>query len=105
MRRLLMNSNRIRVLPEEMGNLDMLEELVASENMIEEIPKLISKIPNLKVLKMMSNKLKTIPFELADILTLEIFDCANNPHLDAVPATWRGDTESLLFTCRIHRGG
>lgn len=81
----------------------MLEDLVVSENSIEEIPPTIISMVNLKSLKLANNKLRTLPFELADVMTLEEIDCANNPDLDMVPSAWRGDTESVLFVCRIHR--
>lgn len=82
----------------------MVEEINLGENMVEDLPVTISKIPNLKILKMTNNRLRSIPFEIANILTLEEFDCGNNPHMETVPARWRGDTESLLFVCRVHRG-
>lgn len=78
----------------------MLEELIISENSIEEIPKSVALISNLKVLRISNNRLRSIPFEIADCMSLEEFDCANNPNLEMVPAKWRGDTESVLFTCR-----
>lgn len=104
LRRLLLNNNRIKVLPLEIGNMEMLEELICSENMIEDLPLSVSRIPGLKVIKMTNNRLRSIPFEIANILSLEEIDCGNNPHMETVPAKWRGDTESLLFVCRVHRG-
>jgi hypothetical protein len=35
--------------------------------------------------------------------TLEELDCSNNPDLSMVPKLWQGDTESILFVCKIHR--
>lgn len=104
LRRLILNNNRLKSLPLEIGLLDNLEEIIVSENSLEEIPMTIAKMSNLKILKLSNNKLRSIPYELADILTLEECEVANNPHLDSVPAKWRGDTESVLFTCRVHRG-
>lgn len=82
----------------------MLEELVLSENSIEEIPVSMSLMSNLRIIKLANNRLKTIPYEIADILTLEEIDCSNNHNLESIPAKWRGDTESILFTTRVHRG-
>lgn len=104
LKRLVLNSNRIKTIPEEIGYLEMLEEFTVSENSVEELPRTIAKMVNLRILRLSSNKLRDIPFEVADILTLEEFNCANNPNLEMVPAKWRGDTESVLFTCRVHRG-
>jgi len=103
LRKIFLNTNRIKVIPEEIGRLEALEELVLSENIIEDLPHTISLLSNLKVLKLQNNKLKALPYEIADILTLEELNCANNANLDMVPTAWRGDTESILFTCRIHR--
>jgi hypothetical protein len=104
LRRLVLNSNKIKQIPDDVGQLEMLEEFIISENSVEAIPVSLSLMANLKIFKLANNKLKTIPFEIADILTLEEIDCANNPHLDILPAMWRGNTESVLFTCRVHRG-
>jgi len=82
----------------------MLEELVVSENMLEEIPEKISGCIALRVLKLQSNKLKSLPYELADVVTLEDFDVSNNDQLHIVPKAWAGDTSSLLFVIRVHRG-
>lgn len=92
------------MLPSEIGQLENCEELILSENSIEEIPLEISTMANLKVLKLSNNKLKTLPYELAEVMTLEVLDCANNPTLDLVPATWRGDTESMIFILKVHAG-
>lgn len=82
----------------------MLEEFNLSENIIEELPHTISLMSNLRVLKLQNNKLTKIPYEIAEIITLEEVDCANNPSLGMIPAPWRGDTDSVLFICRLHRG-
>jgi hypothetical protein len=50
-------------------------------NTTEELPITIASMANLKILKLTNNKLKTLPYELADVLTLEVLDCANNPQL------------------------
>eukprot|EP00981_Chlorochromonas_danica_P012833 scaffold5444_cov181-Ochromonas_danica.AAC.14 len=104
LKRLVLNNNRIKILPAEVGNMEMLEDLLLNENLIEDLPTTIAKMTNLRVLKLTSNRLRSLPFEIANILSLEELDCGNNPHLTTVPAKWRGDTESLLFTCRLHRG-
>lgn len=103
LRKLILNSNRIRTIPNELGRLEQLEELILSENSIEELPHTIELMGNLRILRLGNNKLKTLPFEIAEIITLEEIDCSNNAQLDMVPARWRGDTESVLFTCKLHR--
>jgi len=103
LRRLYLNGNRLRSLPVEIGRLQLLEELVLSENNLEEIPSSITGIAALRVLKLQANKLKILPYDLAEVQTLEELDCSNNESLEMVPKPWRGDTESILFICRIHR--
>lgn len=39
------------------------------------------------------------------MVTLEELDFSGNPNLKMVPKLWQGDTESVLFVCKIHRGG
>lgn len=104
LRRLVLNSNRLRHIPPELGNLDLLEELLLSENMLEEFPSSIASISNLRVVKLANNRLRELPFELADLLSLEDIDVSNNSNLETVPPAWRGDTGSVIFVCRIHRG-
>lgn len=103
LRRLYLNGNRLRSIPEEVGRLQLLEELVLSENSLEEIPKQVANIPALRLLRLQNNKLHTLPFELADLQSLETLDCSNNPDLAMVPKLWLGDTDSILFVCKIHR--
>jgi Leucine-rich repeat (LRR) protein len=55
-------------------------------------------------LQLQNNDLLTIPYELVDVVTLEELDFSGNTNLKMVPKLWQGDTESVLFVCRIHRG-
>lgn len=103
LRRLYLNGNRLKRIPDEIGRLNLLEELFLSENSLEDLPKTISNIAALRVLKLQNNKLHSLPFELADLQTLEELDCSNNPDLAMVPKLWLGDTDSILFVCKIHR--
>lgn len=91
-------------MPEEMGKLDMLDELVLSENLLEELPHSISSMSTLRIIKLENNKLRSLPHEIADIVTLEEVNCANNTQLEMLPENWRGNSDSILFICRIHRG-
>jgi hypothetical protein len=104
LRKLVLNGNRIKKLPNEVGRLEMLEELIVSENALEEMPGSIATMAMLRVLKLQNNDLKSIPFGLVDVVTLEELDFSGNPHLKMVPKLWQGDTDSVLFVCKIHRG-
>lgn len=103
LRKLILNGNRLRSIPAEVGKLQLLEELILSENQLEDIPSSIAGIAALRLLHLQNNKLKTLPFELSEVQTLEEMDCSNNESLEMVPKKWRGDMESILFVCRIHR--
>ncbi len=103
-RKIILNSNRIKYLPAEVGRLEMLEELIVSENALEELPSTIATMAMLRVLKIQNNNLKTIPYELIDVVTLEELDVSLNPQLTMIPKLWQGDTNSVLFVCRVHRG-
>ena len=87
----------------QLGRLQLLEELVLSENNIEDIPVTVASIPSLRVLKLQNNKIRALPYELAEVQTLEELDCSNNAELEMVPRLWRGDTESIMFVCKVHR--
>lgn len=102
LKKLFLNSNKIKRVPEELALLENLEELHLNENSLEALPVTMEKMVNLRILKLCNNKLRTVPYSLADLLTLEVLDCANNPGLTIVPAAWQGDTESVLFVCRVH---
>lgn len=103
LRKLTLNSNKLKTLPPEVGRLEMLEELIVSENNLEEMPGSIAKMSMLRVLKLQNNDLKSIPYELVDVVTLEELDFSGNPNLTMVPKLWQGDTNSVLFVCKIHR--
>lgn len=82
----------------------MLEELIVSENKLQDMPHSIATMAMLRVLKLQNNDLRSIPFELVDVVTLEELDFSGNPGLKTVPKLWQGDTDSVLFVCKIHRG-
>lgn len=103
LKKLYLNSNKIKTIPNEIGQLENLEELFLNENALQEIPLTIEKMVNLRILKLTNNKLRTLPYTIADLLTLETIDCANNPNLELLPASWRGDTESIIFICKLHQ--
>lgn len=103
LKKVFLNSNRLKRIPVEFGQLDSLEELFLNENVLEEVPVALARLFSLRILKLSNNRLRTLPCELADVVSLENIDCANNPNLDIVPPQWRGDSDSVLFVCRVHR--
>jgi len=103
LRKLVLNGNKIRTLPPEIGRLEMLEELIVSENNLDEMPANLATMSMLRVLKLQNNNLKSIPYELVDVVTLEELDFSGNTNLTMVPKLWQGDTNSVLFVCKVHR--
>ena len=56
------------------------------------------------VVQLQNNNLRSIPYELVDVVTLEEIDFSGNESLTMVPKLWQGDTNSVLFVCKVHRG-
>jgi hypothetical protein len=59
------------VLPEDIGNLENLEELSLEHNQIQELPKSIGKLKKLRKLQLTDNNLTTLPAEFGDLTNLE----------------------------------
>jgi len=55
------------------------------------------------MVQLQNNNLRTIPYELVDVVTLEEIDFSGNDSLTMVPKLWQGDTNSVLFVCKVHR--
>lgn len=53
--------------------------------------------------QLQNNRLRSLPNELADINTIEELNVDNNPPLQMVPRPWQGDSESVMFICKLHR--
>ncbi|XP_022184516.2 leucine-rich repeat-containing protein 40 [Nilaparvata lugens] len=81
-----LSHNSIKVLPKELGILEVLIELNVENNQIEELPKEIGQLQHLKTLKVKMNRLKSVPEEL--------FKLKEIVHLDL--------SENLI--CEIHEG-
>ena len=81
-----MSSNKIAVLPEELGQLSELQELDASSNCIEELPDSLGSMTNAKFLRFGGNQLKQLPITLANLQQLAVLSVPSN-RLAEVPAT------------------
>lgn len=103
LRRLKVSGNKLTTLPDDIGKCLALEELIISENDIVSLPRSLGKLRRLKALHAQNNCLEMIPPTLADISTLTTVNCRNNPRLAMLPKKIRGDSELILWVCRIHR--
>ncbi|WP_186648396.1 leucine-rich repeat domain-containing protein [Fluviispira vulneris] len=71
LRDLLLQDNKISVIPDSFANLTHLQTLDLSNNDITEIPDSFFQLTNLKVLVLNQNKLKWIPGNISQLINLE----------------------------------
>ncbi len=79
-------NNLIQSLPEEIGNLTHLNELILANNYLEEIPSTIGNLTHLNKLNLANNWLKQIPSKIGDLTDLTELILANND-LKEIPST------------------
>jgi Leucine-rich repeat (LRR) protein len=123
-----LSRNACSVIPDIIGELTQLEELVLQENALTSLPATISKLTNLEVLDIAQNKFTAVPPQLHLLTSLTTFNAAGNritslpvflssmPKLDSlqldrnplksVPreVLQRGDTDLLVYL-REHASG
>jgi Leucine-rich repeat (LRR) protein len=74
-----MGANKIREVPESIGNLTQLQALNFCDNLIEKIPSTIAKLHNLKTLSLHKNRFRTLPPELISLRNLTEISLRDNP--------------------------
>jgi len=87
LRKLLVDRNKLRELPDVIGTLAKLEELDACGNVAVSIPPSIGQLTKLRVLLLARNRIKLLPAELSTCASLEILDAAEN-EIEEIPATF-----------------
>lgn len=70
--------NKIKALPENIGDNALLIELFASDNKLEKLPKSIGKLTNLEGLNVSTNFLRTLPTELWLLSSLQMLSVGTN---------------------------
>lgn len=75
---LTLAKNRIRELPQEIGNLKRMEQFNASDNMLCALPAAFSQLSGLRVLALSGNHLTSFPPELMSLARLEVLDLSRN---------------------------
>ncbi|ORY10292.1 L domain-like protein [Neocallimastix californiae] len=78
---------KLKSLPDSIGNLETLEELYLNNCAIKSLPDSFSNLKHLKVLKMYENKLSTIPQALSKITSLEEINISKNKIDDEIPVS------------------
>lgn len=79
---LSMGGNKIREVPDAIGNLSQLQALNLSDNRIEKIPSTIASLHNLKTLSLHRNGIRTLPPELISLRNLAELSLRENPLVD-----------------------
>ena len=75
---LLINNNKLRSLPAEIGQLKKLLKIDASQNQLKMLPGSIGDLHALKILKLDSNKLQRLPVTIGDLESLQQLDLSSN---------------------------
>ncbi|MFW9996091.1 MAG: leucine-rich repeat domain-containing protein, partial [Candidatus Odinarchaeota archaeon] len=79
-----LESNHLKELPPQIGQLTNLQELDLSENQLVSLPAEIGKLTKLRSLTLMRNELTSLPAEMGQLKNLEILDLESN-HLKELP--------------------
>ncbi|NGX62341.1 MAG: E3 ubiquitin-protein ligase SlrP [Chlamydiae bacterium] len=82
---LVLVSNKIRIIPKEVGDLSSLKILDLTFNQIEEIPDELGKLTNLKQLRLARNKIKNVPEAVGNLTNLEELVLSSNQKLQPLP--------------------
>ena len=73
-----LNDNKLKGIPKEIKNLNLLKRLRLSNNEIEIMSDEIGELSELKELQLFNNKIKTIPLSIGNLVKLEILDLSKN---------------------------
>jgi len=76
---LILTDNKIRVLPQSIGKLHLLQKCALAGNQIEEIPQSFCECKNLELLRLSANNIKEIPSSLLNLPRLSWFAFSGNP--------------------------
>lgn len=79
---LSMGANKIRDVPDTIGNLAQLQGLNLCDNLIDKIPSSIARLHNLKTLSLHKNAIRTLPPELISLRNLTELSLRENPLVD-----------------------
>lgn len=79
---LVLVHNQLTSLPDSIGNLTNLKELHLNNNQLTSLPESIGKLTNLEKLVLHNNKLKTLPNSIGNLKKLERLDLVGNPISD-----------------------
>ncbi|XP_051753086.1 leucine-rich repeat-containing protein 40 [Ctenopharyngodon idella] len=78
------HDNQLSSLPDSIGDLEQLQKLILSHNKLTELPLGLWKLTNLQCLHLQQNLIKKIPLDLGQLVNLDDLDLSNN-HLMDIP--------------------
>ncbi|KAF7341491.1 Adenylate cyclase [Mycena venus] len=78
LRRLKLDNNSFRSIPESLGDLKWLEELSCADNLVGELPQSIGKLQKLEMLDVHNNKLTELPSSLWNCVSLSWLNVTSN---------------------------
>lgn len=99
LRKLDLHRNRLTELPSDLQYCERLEELDVSYNELTTVPAELGRLQMLRVLNVRHNKLTSIPHTLCECPKLEELGCEDNPGLEDIPESLRGNTKLVLWIC------
>ncbi|XP_019620776.1 PREDICTED: p53-induced death domain-containing protein 1-like [Branchiostoma belcheri] len=83
----LEENSSLRLLPDGLENLEVIESLNVSYCGIETLPDTIGLVSSLKEIHLAGNKLRTLPDSFGSLLNLETLDLEGNRRLSSLPTT------------------
>lgn len=99
LKNILLNNNKLRQLPEDIGCLSNIEELYLQGNELTSIPASIGQLVQLKELDLYDNELSSIPAELGKLIELKNLMLDNN-QLQTIPNDIVNLTKLQMFSFR-----
>ena len=78
LKKLFLQNNKLKSIPETLGGLKRLESLYLFKNLLTELPSLICNLVNLKVIDLGFNNIKTLPKQIGNLKSLEVLMLTNN---------------------------
>ncbi len=95
LRWLILTDNRIRQLPDELGERPLLQKLMLAGNRLEHLPSSLAQCHNLELLRIASNRLTQLPAWLLALPRLTWLAYAGNPVESAVEVAMDDDTPNI----------
>lgn len=84
LRWLVLTDNQIKVLPESIGEVNLLQKCALAGNLIKELPASMANCKNIELLRISANQLEVIPNWLFELPKLSWVAFAGNPGTDAL---------------------